>query len=266
LVALAEIEDLVQNGERGTRYHRLAAELLQAIRKRCWNEELNFFCDLHPDGSFSDYLGKDGFITGLYANPVHRPGGVATGAQAAKLAEWCNHPEFVSDLGVLTLARSSPYFDPNNWKGRNSGFNFYPTNQLPAGLYAHGCYEEAHRQLFKQFRRLGENAGLGPRYRGESYNGDTGEIPVWRFNNYPSNLHALTSIFEGVFGLRWTKDALTAHVNAPWPWAKLSNIRIRDSLLDLELSEDKTLVAAIDGKEAARSEDGRVELPWALFS
>lgn len=266
LLALAEIEGLAQNSEHSDRYRQLAEAMHAAIQKHLWNEDLGFFCDLRPDGSCSDYVGKDGFITGLFANPVHRPGGVATKAQAEKLAEWCNHPDFVSEFGVLSLARSSPYFDPMNWKGRNSGFNFYPTNQIPAGLYAHGCYEEGHRQLFKQFRRHGENGGLGPRYRGESNDGDTGEILPWRFNNYPSNLHALTSVVEGVFGIRLINDALTVHVNSPWPWAKLSNLRIRQSLLDLELTEDGKLIATINGEEAARSDDGKLVLPWELFA
>jgi hypothetical protein len=266
LLAITEIEELVGNNERSTRYREAAEEILQAIRKRCWNEELQLFCDLNPDGSFHEYMGMDGWVTGLYANTVHRPGGVATEAQASKLAEWCNHPDFVSDFGLLTLARSSPYFDPNNWKGRNSGHNFYPSNQLPAGLYAHGCYEEAHRQLFKQFRLLGENAGLGPRYRGESYNPDTGEIPVWRFKNYPGCFHALTSIYEGVFGLRWTIEALTVHVNSPWPRAKLSNLRVRGKLLDLELTKDEILIATVDGIETARSETRRLSLPWESFA
>ena len=263
-LAMAEIEELAQNSERSARYRQVAEELRGAIKKH-WNEKLQFFCDLRPDGSFSDYLGYGGFMTGLFANPPHRPGGVATEEQAANLAEWCNHPDFVGELGVLSLARSSPYFDPMNWKGRNSGFNFFPTNQVTAGLYAHGCYEEAHRQLFKQFRRLGENAGLGPRYSGEAYNPDTGEIIPWRFQNFHCNLPAVSSVIEGVFGLRLTNDALAAHVNSPWPCAKLSNLRIRKSLLDLELMEDGTLVARIDGKEVARSMDRSVRLPWKLF-
>jgi hypothetical protein len=65
--------------------------------------------------------------------------------------------------------------------------------------------------------------------------------------------------------MRWTKEALTVHVNSPWPWAKLSNIRIRDSLLELDLQEDGTLIARIDGKEAARSEDRKLALPWESF-
>ena len=81
-------------------------------------------------------------------------------------------------------------------------------NQVPAGLYAHGCYEKAHTQLFKLFRRLGENGGLGPRYRGEVYQANTGEIVPDRFPNYPSVLHAVNSVIEGVFGLRWTAGAL----------------------------------------------------------
>lgn len=266
LRAMAEIEELAGNRERAAGYDQLADEILQAIRERCWNEDLGIYCDLNPDGSFHDYLGMDAWITGLSANPVHRPGGVATDAQAARLAEWCNHPDFVAELGTLTLSRNSPYFDPKNWKGRNSGFNFYPSNQLPAGLYAHGCYEEAHRQLFKQFRRLGENAGLGPRYRGESYNPDTGEIPIWRFNNYPSSLHALTSIMEGVFGLRWTNQALTIDVHSPWPWMRLSNLRIRDSLLELDLQEDGTFIARIDGNQVAQSSNRKMEIPWEEFA
>jgi len=93
--------------------------------------------------------------------------------------------------------------------------------------------------------------------------------PGYRLNispvNYPSILSALSTITEGVFGMCWTKDALTVHVNSPWPWAKLSNIRIRDSLLELDLKEDGTLVARINGEEATRSHDGKLELPWESF-
>ena len=35
--------------------------------------------------------------------------------------------------------------------------------------------------------------------------------------------------------------------------------------LDLELTADGSLVAMIDGNEAARDSDGKVELAWELF-
>lgn len=264
-LVLADLEGLAQNEERSARYRELADGMYDNIQRHLWNEEAGFFCDLKADGVISDYIGTAGFITGLFANPTHRQGGVATREQAEKLATWCNHPDFVSELGVLSLARSSPYFDPMNWKGRNGGFNFYPNSQIAAGLYAHGCYEEAHRQLFKQFRRIGDNAGLGPRWAGEAYHGYTGEILPWRNPNYTMNLPALAAITEGVFGLRWTIEALTVHVNSPWPWAKLSNIKIRKSLLDLELREDGTVTAVIDGKNVARNDEGRLELSWDMF-
>ncbi len=120
-------------------------------------------------------------------------------------------------------------------------------------------------QLFKLFRRLAENAGVGPRHRGEGYNGDTGEILACRAGNYPVVLSALNSVIEGVFGLRWTNEALLVHVNSPWPWAKLTNMRIRNSMLDLELTTEGSLVAKINGKEVASSAVRRVELQWSLF-
>jgi hypothetical protein len=123
----------------------------------------------------------------------------------------------------------------------------------------------AHRQLFKLFRRIGENAGLGPRYRGEVYHADTGEILPRRFVSYGCILSALSSVIEGVFGIHWTQDALTVHVNSPWPWAKLSSLKIRKSLLDLELTTEGSLVVTINGNEAARGIDGKVELAWELF-
>ena len=88
-------------------------------------------------------------------------------------------------------------------------------NQVTAGLYTHGCYDKAHRELFKLFRRIGANASLCPRCRGEGCHTDTGEILPWRIPNYPCILSAMSSVIEAVFGMRWTKDALTAHVNAP---------------------------------------------------
>jgi hypothetical protein len=264
-VAMAEIQQLIGKQESAARFRKWGGNLGKAIQKHFWNEDLAFYTDLNPDRTLNDYIGIGGFITGLFANPSHRPGGLATAEQAAAIADWCNHEDFVSEFGVLTLARSSPFFDPVPYKGRNSSFNFSPTNQIPAGLYAHGCYEEGHRQMSKQFRRLGENAGLGPRYRAEAYDAE-GHIIPWRFQNYPCNLAALNTVIEGVFGLRWTKDALTADVHSPWPWAKLSNMRIRDAVLDLELQDDGTFTATINGKEAARSDDGRLELPWGMFS
>ena len=60
--------------------------------------------------------------------------------------------------------------------------------------------------------------------------------------------------------------ALTVHVNSPWPWAKLTNIRIRNSLLDLELRTSGELIASIDGKEVARNSEWRLELPWEVFN
>lgn len=264
-VAMAEIQELVGNQERAAAFRKYANDLREAIQSHLWNKDLKFFTDLNPDRTQNGYLGIGGFISGLFANPSLRPGGLATREQAQTIAEMCNHEDFVAELGVLTLARSSPFFDPIPYKGRNSAFNFSPTNQIPAGLYAHGCYEEGHRQMFKQFRRLGVNAGLGPRYRGEAYDAE-GHIIPWRFQNYPCNLAALSTVIEGVFGLRWTKDALTVHVNAPWPWAKLSNLRIRGRMLALELSEDGTLVADIDGNKVARSGDRKLSLPWEMFA
>ena len=265
-LVLADLEELAGNQEKSSRYRQLAEAMRQAIQERLWSEEHGFFCDLHRDGSVTDYRGIGGFWTGLFANHIYRPGGLATKEQAERLAAWCNHPDFVSDFGTVSLARSHSHFDPADYKGFSGAFDMHWCNQVTAGLYAHGQHEEAHRQLFKLFRRLGENAGLGPRYRGEAYHADTGEILPWRFMNYPCILSALTSVIEGVFGLRWTKDALTAYVNSPWPWAKLRNLRFRESLLDLELMSDGSLAASINGKEVARSPDGKLELSWELFA
>ena len=264
-LAMADIEDLAGNSDRSTRYRDMAEDLEKSIQKHMWNEELQFFCDLSKDGTINDYMGIGGFITGLFANQVYRPGGLATQEQAERLARWCADPEFASDYGVISLARSSPYFDPDDWKGYNSSFDMHWCNQVAAGLYAHGCYEEAHTQLFKLFRRLRENGGLGPRYRGEVYQADTGEIVPDRFPNYPSVLHAVNSVIEGAFGLRWTAGALTVEVNSPWPWANLRNLKIRGSKLDLLLSANGTLTATLDEKEVARSSDRKLELSWELF-
>ncbi len=265
-LVLADIQDLAGNTEKSARYRRLADDLRAAVQKYMWDEELGFFIDRRPDGSPSDYMGIGGFITGLFANQVYRPGGLATREQAERLVAWANHPDFISDFGVLCLARSSPYFDPADYKGFNSSFDMHWANQVAAGFYAHGVYQEAHRQLFKLFRRLGENAGLGPRYRGEGYNGDTGEILPWRSGSYPATLSALTSVFEGVFGMLWTNQALAVHVNSPWPWAKLTNMKIRNSVLDLELTTKGDLIARINGKEVARNADRKLELPWEMFN
>ena len=59
-----------------------------------WNDELHFFCDIDKDGNLNDYMGIGGFITGLFANQVYRPGGLATKEQAERLAQWCAHPDF----------------------------------------------------------------------------------------------------------------------------------------------------------------------------
>lgn len=264
-LVMANLEALAGNEEKRGRYRQLAEEMYDRIQRYHWNEEKGFFCDLRSDGTVSDYIGGAGFIAGLFMNPAHRQGGVATREQAERLAAWCNHPDFVSDLGVMGLARSSPYYDPRNWKGRNGGLNFYPTNQFPAGLYAHGCVEEAHRQLFKLFKRVGDNAGLGPRFNGEAYDGYTGEILPWRNANYAFGLTAVTGISEGAFGLRFTDEALEVHVQSAWPRAKLSNLRIRGRMLALELTEEGTLIASVAGNEIARSDDRRFRLPWEMF-
>ena len=265
-LALADIEALAGKRELSAECLQKAESLANAIREHMWNGELGFFSDLSPDGSVSDCMGIGGLLTGLAANHPHRPGGIATKEQASRLAEWCGHPDFVSEYGVTSLRRLSPYFDPSEFKGFNSGLDMHWCNQIPAGLYAHGCFEEAHRQLFKLFRRFGENGGLGPRYRGESYNPDTGEILPWRSPNYPCTLSAMSSVIEGVFGLRWDVDGLKVDVHAPWPRARLSNLRIRDHILDLELGPDGQLIAEIDGKEVTRGPHGSVELPWELLS
>ena len=133
------------------------------------------------------------------------------------------------------------------------------------GLYAHGCLEEAHIQMLKLFRRLGTNGGLGPRYRGEVYQPDTGEIVPFRFPSYPCILSALTSVIEGAFGLRWTTDGLAIDTQTPWDWASLRNLRIRGCKLDLVLSAGGKLTARIDGREAASSAEGNLLLPWEVF-
>lgn len=263
LVAFADLEDIAGNEDKGRAYREMAEELRERICKELWNPEVQFFGDKKVDGSFTGYRGLGGFIAGIMSNHVFRPGGVATREQAEKLAEWCAHPDFACDYGVVGVATNSPYFDPADFKGHNQGLGIY--RQIPPGLYHHGCYEEAHRQMFKLFRRFGENGGLGPRYRGEMYNTDTGEILPWRYHNFTGCLAGLASVIEGVFGLRWTNEALTVEVHSPWPWAKLSNLCIRGSMLELELTAERTLIARINGAEVARTADGAAELPWTLF-
>ena len=82
---------------------------------------------------------------------------------------------------------------------------------------------------------------------------------------HPAMLNALTSVTEGVFGLRWTAGALKVEVYSPWPWANLRNLKVRGSTLDLLLSADRILSATMDGTEVARSGDRKLELPWELF-
>jgi hypothetical protein len=64
----------------------------------------------------------------------------------------------------------------------------------------------------------------------------------------------------------WTNQALAVHVNSPWPWAKLTNMKIRNSVLDLELTTKGDLIARINGKEVARNADRKLELPWEMFN
>ena len=74
------------------------------------------------------------------------------------------------------------------------------------------------------------------------------------------------SVIEGVFGVRWNQEALTVHLNSPWPWARLTNLRLRNSLLDLELTVNGDLIARINGQEVAKSAERKLELPWDLFN
>ena len=263
LVAFAELEDLAGNEEKGRTCRDMAEELRTRVRDELWNPDVQFFGDKRMDGLFTGYRGLGGFIAGIMSNHVFRPGGVANREQARKLAEWCAHPDFACDYGVVGVATSSPYFDPADFKGHNQGLGIY--RQIAPGLYSHGCYDEAHRQMFKLFRRFGENGGLGPRYRGEMYNTDSGEILPWRYHNFTGCLAGLASVIEGVFGFRWTKEALTVEVHSPWPWAKLTNLRFRGSVLDLEFTPGGTLIARINGTEVARSANGTAKLPWSSF-
>ena len=263
--AMAEIQDLAGNPAAAGRYGKLADELRSCVQSRLWNDETGFFCDLHPDGSMSDQLTIGGFITGLYANHAFRPGGLATPAQAQRLAAWCRQPEFASEFGVLSLSRRHPHYDPFDYKGFSGGFDMHFCNQVAGGLYAGGCYEEAHRQLFKTFRKIADNRGLGPRYRGESY-AETGEILPWRSVNYPCLLSVLNIVVEGVFGLRWTREALTIDVHAPWPWANLRNLNVRNRRVDIEYKEEAGLIVTANGKKETGSAPDAVRIPWAFFA
>ena len=262
--AMAEVQDLAGNDAAARRYRNLAEELQGCIRDRLWDEAIGYFCDLHADGSLSNQLTIGGLMTGLNANHTFRPGGLATPEQARRLAARCRHPDFAGEYGVLSLARSHPYYDPSDYKGFSGGFDMHYCNQVAGGLYAAGCYEEAHRQLFKTFRRIAHNHGLGPRYRGESYS-ETGEILPWRSVNYPCLLSVLNIVIDGAFGLRWTRDALTADPHPPWPWANLRNLNVRGRRLDIEYREGAALLATADGKKHAGSAPGSIRIPWAFF-
>jgi hypothetical protein len=43
-------------------------------------------------------------------------------------------------------------------------------------------------------------------------------------------------------------------------------VRIRDSLLELDLREDGTLIAKVNGIEVARSSMHKMELSWEVFA
>lgn len=266
-VAMSEIEDIIGDNQKSARYAQIAKDLKESIQKYLWDDKIQFFTDKMKDDNMglNVYRGIGGFVTGLFSNHVLRPGGLADDQQSKKLAKWCGHEDFTNEFGVFSLARNHPYFDHEDYKGFSGGFDMHWCNQVPAGLYAHGCNEEAHKQLFKLFERLNWNGGLGPRYRGEAYNSFTGEIIKWRFQNYPMVLSALSSIYEGVFGLRWKKAGLIVEVNSPWPWVKLFNLKIRKSVLDLEFSKDGMLSAVIDGDKAIKAEGNKLELYWNMF-
>jgi hypothetical protein len=54
-------------------------------------------------------------------------------------------------------------------------------------------------------------------------------------------------------------------VHSPWPWASLVNLKIRDSVLDLEFEEKGVLNVRINGREMESYPNGKAELPWNLF-
>ncbi len=114
------------------------AEALGAlIRERMWDEETGFFYDLRPDGSRATVPKVAAFWT-LVA-------GVASPAQAARLAAWVEDPEgFGRTVPVPTLAARAAGFD-----GRGGYFRggVFPPFVLMAvrGLGDTGHGELAHR-------------------------------------------------------------------------------------------------------------------------
>lgn len=67
---MAEIFELAGQDKKSAECVQWAEDVYEAIQTHLWNEEAGFFGDKHVDGTFTDYMGIGGFLTGLQTNQV----------------------------------------------------------------------------------------------------------------------------------------------------------------------------------------------------
>lgn len=116
--ATAEIEQVARIIAELTPEHREAVhlgwmgeELARETREYFWHEDDGFFYDRYPD--------EDWVEARTVASLIPLFGGVATGAQAARVIEehLLSPEEFWTELPLASLARRDPRFDGNMWRG-----------------------------------------------------------------------------------------------------------------------------------------------------
>jgi hypothetical protein len=233
--AIAEIARELGRADLADRYERTVAWRVEAMRRKMWDPQSEFFYSLDRDSDRPIQVRTiQGFLT-LAA-------GVPTAEQAASLARQLADPRrWWTDFPVPTAALDEPKFDPRGyWRGDM----WPPTTYLVAfGLRRYGHHDLA-LELTRRLRALVEARGIAEHY--DSRTGDPLGVPGLGMSST-----VWSAIVENVYGVQDDFRTVRVPTGAAGRWLRLGKLEVAypsDRAVEIRTGFDREMtVAFADG-------------------
>jgi len=235
---------------------RTLEERLRAAFEAFWCEEKGHhgFALLRGGGRCDD-------LTAYLGYPLSR--GLGERTRAWQSVQALNRPSVMSDWGARMFARDASLYDGTHY---NHGAVFpYLTNFSTLALFAHGHALAAWQVLDSQVALTGFD-GLGlvdEHLEGEHARAPKRGVPHQIF----SSAAIVESVLLGLFGLDASvpekRLALRPSLPASWDEARLTNLRVGETVVDLRLYRRREPGATVLGLELTRAEGPALTLGFA---
>ena len=245
----AEIAKVVGDVDMEKAAHRKYEELKDLLIKRYWDEERGFFYDaIKPDGEPSADMTVNAVVPLLF-NLVEEE-------KADKVLCKLESPDFMTDWGVRTRAKSDPEYDGRSYQ--KGGVWPFTTGWVALAQFRYGRLSEGYDTIL----RMAEAQHFIPAYFREVLPGDGSIkealsqhplgcfIQAWSAGIYLYSL--ITGLMEVEPRARLAEATVCPYMHSSSIQLYLDKLRVGSSMLDLKLKRNGRMVEAklhVEGRD-----------------